>query len=79
MEITFLSTSTKNNIYMWNNSYRTPTERWQKTSDFPKGSEQIPSGDLHAEAGPNPKLNSRSCANREEKGKFFPAASGAVD
>ena len=25
------------NIYKWNNSYRTPTERWQKTSDFPKG------------------------------------------
>ena len=24
-------------IYMWNNSYRTPTERWQKTADFPKG------------------------------------------
>ena len=24
-------------IYMWNSSYRTPTERWQKTSDFPKG------------------------------------------
>ena len=24
-------------IYMWNDSYRTPTERWQKTSDFPKG------------------------------------------
>ena len=23
-------------IYMWNNSYRTPTECWQKTSDFPK-------------------------------------------
>ena len=22
---------------MWNNSYRTPTERWQTTSDFPKG------------------------------------------
>ena len=22
---------------MWNNSYRTPTEWWQKTSDFPKG------------------------------------------
>ena len=22
---------------MWNNSYRTPTERWQNTSDFPKG------------------------------------------
>ena len=24
-------------IYMWNNSYRTPTERWHKTSDLPKG------------------------------------------
>ena len=24
-------------IYMWNNSCRTPTERWQKTSDLPKG------------------------------------------
>ena len=24
-------------VYMWNNSYRTPTERWQKTSDLPKG------------------------------------------
>ena len=24
-------------IYTWNNSYRTPTECWQKTSDFPKG------------------------------------------
>ena len=23
-------------IYMWNNSYRTPIEHWQKTSDFPK-------------------------------------------
>ena len=24
-------------IYMWNNSYRTSTKRWQKTTDFPKG------------------------------------------
>ena len=24
-------------IYMWNNSYRTPSERWWKTSDLPKG------------------------------------------
>ena len=24
-------------IYMWNNSCRTPTECWQKTSDLPKG------------------------------------------
>ena len=22
---------------MWNNSCRTPTEHWQKTSEFPKG------------------------------------------
>ena len=22
---------------MWNNSNKTPTELWQKTSDFPKG------------------------------------------
>ena len=28
-------------IYMWNNSYRTPTERWQKTSYFPK-SKKLP-------------------------------------
>ena len=41
--------------------------------------EQTPSGDLHAEAGPNPKLNPRSCVNKEEKGKFLPAASGAAD
>ena len=24
-------------MYMWDNSYRTPTESWQKTSHFPKG------------------------------------------
>ena len=41
--------------------------------------EQMPSGDLLAEAGPNPKLNPRSCVNKEEKEKFLPAASGAVD
>ena len=23
-------------VNVWNNSYRTPTEHWQKTSDFPK-------------------------------------------
>ena len=43
------------------------------------GGEQMPSGDLHTEAGPNPKLNPRSCVNKEEKGKFLPAASGAAD
>ena len=41
--------------------------------------EQTPSGDLHSEAGPNPKLNPRSCVSKEEKGKFLHAASGAVD
>ena len=39
----------------------------------------MPSGDLHTEAGPNPKLNPGSCANKEEKEKSLPAASGAVD
>ena len=37
MEITFFPTNTSKYIYMWNNSYRTPAECWQKTSDFPKG------------------------------------------
>ena len=37
MEITFLPQIHQNYIYMWNNSYRTPNERRQKTSDFPKG------------------------------------------
>ena len=26
---------------MWNNSYSTPTECWQKTSDFPKGKKPL--------------------------------------
>ena len=42
------------------------------------GGEQTPESDLHAEAGPKPKLNTRSCANKE-KGKFLCAASGAAD
>ena len=41
--------------------------------------EQTPSGDLHAEAGPNPKLNPTSGLNKEEKGTFLPAASGTAD
>ena len=40
---------------------------------------QMPEGDLHAEAGPNPKLNTSSCANKEVKGKFLCAASGVAD
>ena len=41
--------------------------------------EQMPSGNLHSEAEPDPKLNPRICANKEEKGKSLPAASGAAD
>ena len=37
MEMTLLSTNTSKIIYMWNSSYRTPNELWQKTSHFPKG------------------------------------------
>ena len=43
------------------------------------GGEQKPEGNLNAELGPNPKLNPGSCANKEEKGKSLPAASGAAD
>ena len=57
----------------------TPTEHLLNTGRRPQTSQKMPSGDLHAEAGPNPKLNPRSCANKEEKGEFLPAASGAVD
>ena len=39
----------------------------------------MPSGNLHAEVEPNPKLNPRSCVKKEEKGKFLRAASGAAD
>ena len=35
--------------------------------------------DLHAKAGPNAKLNPKSGANKEEKGKLLRAASGAAD
>ena len=37
MEITFLPTNTSKIHLHVENSYRTPTEHWQKTSDFPKG------------------------------------------
>ena len=36
-------------------------------------------GDLHVDMGTKPKLNPRSCAEKEEKGKFLHAASEAVD
>ena len=37
MEITFLPTNTSEIHLHVEKSYRTPTERWQKTPDFPKG------------------------------------------
>ena len=43
------------------------------------GQEQKPEDNLHTEVGPKPKLNARSCENKEEKGKFLHAASGAAD
>ena len=61
-------------IYVWNSSYRTPTECGQKTSDFPKDAPRWPT----RRGGANPKLNPRSCANKDEKGKSLPAASGAA-
>ena len=53
----------------------TPTEHLLNADRRPQTLQKMPTGDLHAEAGPNP----RSCANKEEKGKSLPAASGAVD
>ena len=43
------------------------------------GEEQTPEGNLHAAEWSNPKLNPRSGANKEEKGKSLRAASGAAD
>ena len=56
-----------------------PTEHPLNAGRRPQTSQQTPSGDLHTEAGPNPKLNPGSCTNKEEKGKSLPAASEAAD
>ena len=48
------------------------------TSSF-LSKEETSSGDLDRKEGPKPKLKSRNCANKEEKGKSLPAASGAAD
>ena len=37
MELTFSPQMHQKYIYMWNDSHRTSTEHWQKTSDLPKG------------------------------------------
>ena len=43
------------------------------------GWEEMPEENLHAKMGLKPKLKPRSCANKEEKGKFLHKASGATD
>ena len=43
------------------------------------GREQKPERNLHAEVGLKPKPKPRSCVNKEEKGKFLRADSGAVN
>ena len=70
-------------------AFCTPPSPWPEWASDPESAaaltpsclsgEEMPSGDLYAEAGPNPKLNPRSCANKEERGKSLPAASGAAD
>ena len=57
----------------------TPTEHLLNAGRRPQTSQKMPEGDLYAEAGPKPKLNPGNCANKEEKGKFLRAASGAAD
>ena len=57
----------------------TPTEHLLNAGRRPQTSQKTPEGDVHAEVGRNPRLNPRICANKEEKGKFLCAATGAAD
>ena len=57
----------------------TPAGHLLNAGRRPQTSQKMPPGDLHSEAGPNPKLNPRSCVNKEEKEKFLPAAPGTAD
>ena len=52
---------------MWNNPYRTPTERWQKTSDFPKG-KNLPTylGMAKEKRKKRQKNRDRTCTSRRE-------------
>ena len=51
--------------YMWNNSYRTPTERWQKTLDLPKG-KKLPTYLGRAKEKTETKNRAGTCANGRE-------------
>ena len=72
MKITFPPQIHQKYIYVWNNSYRTPTERWQKTSDFPKGKKlpmylgRAKEKNIDKRIGMGPAPLGRSC----EEGKF---------
>ena len=48
----------------------TPTEHQLSTGRRPQTSQKTLEDNLHAEAGPNPKLNLRGCANKEQKGNL---------
>ena len=71
MDITFLPTVHQKYIYMWNNSYRTPTECWQKTSDFPKGKKlpHIPGEGKRKKKKQRQKNRDRTCTSGRELGR----------
>ena len=64
MQITFLPKIHQKYIYMWNNSYRTPTECWQKTSDFPKDALRRPTHRGGAKSKAEPQ---ELCEQRRER------------
>ena len=57
-------------IYMWNKSYRTPTECWQKTSDFPKDALRRPTQRGRAKSKAEPQ---ELCKQRRER-KISPSS-----
>ena len=54
----------QNYTYMWNNSYRTHTECWQKTSDFPKDTLRRPTHRGRAKSKAEPQ---EMCEQRRER------------
>ena len=62
-------------IYVWNNSYRTPTECWQKTSDFPKDALRRPTHRGRAKSKAEPQEMQEQRRGRE----ISPSSLRAVD
>ena len=58
----------QNYIYLWNNSYTTPTERWQKTSDFPK-SKNYPRTWVGQKKKQRQKNRDKTCTSGRELGR----------